>query len=131
MRLNNRAHIGTLLGRLRGSLGVTLRDRPTLRRAVALGLIAGVIAATVLVGASLPLRPGSAGRLVFRVWRSVSPEAHGRYYATINEVRIYYETYGKAPSVLVLHGGLGSIMEVATMWRTEPHCSLVPGIAEA
>jgi pimeloyl-ACP methyl ester carboxylesterase len=34
---------------------------------------------------------------------------HGGKYLNINDVRIYYETYGAGTPVLVLHGGLGSI----------------------
>jgi pimeloyl-ACP methyl ester carboxylesterase len=50
--------------------------------------------------------------LVFTVWRAVSSEAHGGQYANINGVRIWYETYGSGPPVLVLHGGTGSLEDM-------------------
>jgi pimeloyl-ACP methyl ester carboxylesterase len=46
------------------------------------------------------------------VWKSVSGRAHGGQYVNVNDVRIYYETYGSGGPVLVLHGGLGSIADM-------------------
>jgi pimeloyl-ACP methyl ester carboxylesterase len=60
------------------------------------------------LGAALfVLHRPAAGRLIFAVWRMVSRESHGGQYADINGVRIWYETYGSGPTVLVLHGGTG------------------------
>src|SRR5262249_24612854 len=36
-------------------------------------------------------------------------KAHGGQFAAINNIRIYYETYGAGRPVLILHGGLGSL----------------------
>jgi pimeloyl-ACP methyl ester carboxylesterase len=74
--------------------------------------------AAILVAALFMLRPASAGHLVFDVWRASSPEAHGGRYANINGVRIWYETYGSGPPVLVLHGGTGSLDDMREQIRT-------------
>lgn len=42
----------------------------------------------------------------FYLWKKVSGQAHGGNYANLDGVKIYYETYGKGPPVVVLHGGL-------------------------
>jgi pimeloyl-ACP methyl ester carboxylesterase len=47
--------------------------------------------------------------LEYYVWRFIAAKAHGGQHVNINDVSIYYETYGAGPPVLVLHGGLGSI----------------------
>jgi pimeloyl-ACP methyl ester carboxylesterase len=44
----------------------------------------------------------------FYVWTLVANQAHGGQRANVNDVSIYYETYGAGLPVLVLHGGLGS-----------------------
>jgi pimeloyl-ACP methyl ester carboxylesterase len=62
--------------------------------------------------ALLIFKPSLTGRLVFMAWRAVSSEAHGGQYANINGVRIWYETYGSGPPVLVLHGGTGSLEDM-------------------
>ena len=43
----------------------------------------------------------------FYVWETLSGKGHGGRRADIDGVRIYYETFGKGPPVLVLHGGTG------------------------
>jgi pimeloyl-ACP methyl ester carboxylesterase len=75
------------------------------------------MATIVLATALLARRHVISGRVQFRVWRTLSPEAHGGHYATINGVRIYYETYGRGSPVLVLHGGLGSIEDMGCQIR--------------
>lgn len=40
----------------------------------------------------------------FWIWRAVTRERHGGQYATVNGVRLYYETYGAGRPVLLLHG---------------------------
>ena len=66
-------------------------------------LFAGALA---LVGSAfLTLQRPKAVRLPFLVWRAISRDAHGGQYADINDIRIYYETYGSGTPVLVLHGG--------------------------
>ena len=76
------------------------------------------IASAALLGAALLIfRPPFAGRLVFAGWRTVSWEAHGGRYANINGVRIWYETYGGGPPVLVLHGGAGSLEDMREQIR--------------
>jgi pimeloyl-ACP methyl ester carboxylesterase len=74
--------------------------------AIVIGLLAMLLAAYLLF-----YRP-SAGKVAFTVWRMVSREAHGGQYASINGVRIYYETYGAGRPVLVLHGGGGALEDM-------------------
>ena len=52
----------------------------------------------------------------FYVWKFTAGKAHGGRYAKINNICIYYETYGAGPPTLVLHGGFGSI-EGPGRWR--------------
>ena len=41
----------------------------------------------------------------FAKWKTTSSEAHGGQAVEVNGVKIYYETYGSGPAVLVLHPG--------------------------
>jgi len=41
----------------------------------------------------------------FIKWKTTSGEAHGGQVVDVNGVKIYYETYGSGPAVLVLHPG--------------------------
>ena len=43
----------------------------------------------------------------FYVWKTLSGQGHGGRRANVDGVSIYYETFGKGPPVLVLHGGKG------------------------
>jgi pimeloyl-ACP methyl ester carboxylesterase len=45
----------------------------------------------------------------FITWKATSSEAHGGQTLKVNGVKIYYETYGSGPPVLVLHGGTAFI----------------------
>lgn len=45
----------------------------------------------------------------FYVWKAISGQSHGGTTAEINGIKLYYETYGEGPPVLVLHGGTGFI----------------------
>ena len=51
----------------------------------------------------------AVGIPAFYVWKALSGKLHGGAIAEINGVKIYYETYGKGPPVLVLHGGTAFI----------------------
>ena len=75
-------------------------------------LFAIVLSAGALGVASHALRDMTDGRLAFRVWRTFSRAAHGGHSVAVNDITIYYETYGIGPPVLVLHGGLGSIEDM-------------------
>ena len=48
----------------------------------------------------------------FYIWKIFSGKAHGGRYANVNNVQIYFETYGTGPPVLVLHGGLGRLEDM-------------------
>jgi pimeloyl-ACP methyl ester carboxylesterase len=69
----------------------------------------GIACSFLILGATIyltvkPLR----GWLDFYAWKFFAAKGHGGRYAAIDNVSIYYETYGEGPPVLVLHGGLGS-----------------------
>jgi pimeloyl-ACP methyl ester carboxylesterase len=74
--------------------------------------LAATAALVILLGAASQLNSTRLARLEFYVWSVVAGKAHGGQYAEINNVRIYYETYGSGPPVLVLHGGLGSSLDM-------------------
>jgi pimeloyl-ACP methyl ester carboxylesterase len=80
-------------------------------------LLGIIVAAGPLAAASQALHDGTARRVAFRVWRIVSPEAHGGGYVAVNGIRLYYETYGSGAPVLVLHGGLGSLEDMGPQIR--------------
>jgi pimeloyl-ACP methyl ester carboxylesterase len=71
---------------------------------VAFGLVLGVV--------FYRLRGETVGQLGFYAWKLFSAEAHGGQYASINGIRLYYETYGSGQPVLVLHGGTGSLEDM-------------------
>src|SRR5437763_872713 len=75
-------------------------------RAVAIGMC---VIAAVLGAASYVLNRVAYGIPAFFVWKAMSGLARGGGYAELNGVRLYYQTYGRGPPVLVLHGGLGFI----------------------
>jgi pimeloyl-ACP methyl ester carboxylesterase len=74
---------------------------------IGLAAVGATLAAT-----SHAWREAAAERVAFGVWRTLSPEAHGGGSVAINGIRLYYETYGAGPPVLVLHAGLGSIEDM-------------------
>lgn len=45
----------------------------------------------------------------FYLWKAFSGKAHGGQHIRVNDINVYYETFGAGPPVLVLHGGLGSL----------------------
>jgi pimeloyl-ACP methyl ester carboxylesterase len=74
------------------------------------GWIAAACAAVVVLAAGVAwpvLDRAYVGIPGFYVWKSVSGRAHGGARADLDGVRIYYETFGQGPPVLVLHGGTG------------------------
>jgi pimeloyl-ACP methyl ester carboxylesterase len=71
---------------------------------VALGLFLGVVL--------YRLGGQTIGTFAFDAWKLFSAEAHGGQYADINGIRLYYETFGSGPPVLVLHGGTGSLEDM-------------------
>lgn len=89
--------------------------------AALVAVVSGVIA--VGSAALFVLNGGAYTWLNFYVWKLGSGKAHGGQRVSINDVSIYYETYGAGPPVLVLHGGLGSIegMSYQIMKLAESH----------
>ncbi len=75
-------------------------------------VLAIVLALTVVAAAAIlwtQFDRANAGVPGFAVWKLLSGKAHGGQRADVDGVRIYYETYGAGPPVLVLHGGLASL----------------------
>jgi pimeloyl-ACP methyl ester carboxylesterase len=76
------------------------------------------VAAASVLSFVLAIHGDRLGRLNFRLWRAVSSESHGGRYLEINGVQLYSETYGHGlPAVAVLHGGLGSIVDMHNQIR--------------
>ena len=82
-----------------------MRARSILRTTALIG-IAGFFAISVV--AFYPSFGPMRGWLTFYAWCVFSGAAHGGNLAIVNDVSIYYETYGAGSPVLILHGGLGS-----------------------
>ncbi len=61
----------------------------------------------------------------FMVWRAVSGTAHGGQRIATGGARIYYETYGSGPPVLVLHGGFGILESMHNQITDLAHDHLV------
>jgi pimeloyl-ACP methyl ester carboxylesterase len=54
----------------------------------------------------------SNGKLWFFLWDLLSHAAHGGNHIVVDDVIIYYEVFGSGSPVLVLHGGLGSLVDM-------------------
>jgi pimeloyl-ACP methyl ester carboxylesterase len=78
-------------------------DRPSRGREGLLVLLLAI--AIPLLWARFDSR--NAGVPDFFLWKAVSGKSHGGQHAVIDGVRLYYETFGAGPPVLVLHGGKG------------------------
>jgi pimeloyl-ACP methyl ester carboxylesterase len=77
-----------------------------------------ILAAAGVLSFVLAIHGERLARLHFRLWRAVSSESHGGRYVEINGVKLYYETFGHGlPAVVVLHGGLGSIVDMHNQIR--------------
>ena len=63
----------------------------------------------ILGGSCIAINKVSYGIAGFLVWQFFSGQYHGGNYAEVNGIRLYYETYGEGPPVLVLHGGTAFI----------------------
>jgi pimeloyl-ACP methyl ester carboxylesterase len=73
------------------------------------GLLALTIAGTA-AGAFVDTK--SHGKLWFLLWGLLSHLPHGGDQIRIDGVIIHYEVFGSGPPVLVLHGGLGSLVDM-------------------
>ena len=84
--------------------------KPIMKNKMTLFFIGIGVLATVLGIATYAINGPVHRWLGFYVWKFIAGKAHGGQYVNVNNVDIYYETYGAgSPPVLVLHGGLGSI----------------------
>jgi pimeloyl-ACP methyl ester carboxylesterase len=73
------------------------------------GVLALIIAVT-LAGAVVDTE--SNGKVWFFLWNLLSHRANGGRRIAVDDVTIYYKTFGSGPPVLVLHGGLGSSVDM-------------------
>ena len=89
-----------------------LAQIPLMIKSIPFRLVRIAVLIVSLVTAFYALNRLATGRLGFYVWKVVSGEAHGGQYVNIDHFRIYFETYGHGPPVLVLHGGLGVIEDM-------------------
>ena len=69
-----------------------------------MGVAAAVFALAIVWAGFDRANSGAPG---FYVWKTLSGQGHGGRRANIDGVSIYYETFGKGPPVLILHGGKG------------------------
>jgi alpha-beta hydrolase superfamily lysophospholipase len=77
-----------------------------------------IVAAASLPSFVLAIHGNTLGRLHFRLWRAISGESNGGRYVEINGVKLYFETFGRGlPAVVVLHGGMGSIVDMRNQIR--------------
>lgn len=77
-----------------------------------------IVAAASALSLGLAIQGDRIGRVNFRIWRAVSRESHGGHYVENNGVKLYYEDFGQGlPAVVVLHGGLGSIVSMHNQIR--------------
>ncbi len=74
----------------------------TWRRAAIIGLIL----AFAVVGWTRFDR-ANVGVPGFYIWKALTGRGHGGQRAAVDGVQIYYETFGRGPPVLVMHGGTG------------------------
>jgi pimeloyl-ACP methyl ester carboxylesterase len=81
----------------------------TMLTRLCVGVVALTIAGTV-AGALVDRE--SNGTLFFLLWDLRYPRGNGGHRIAVDGVTIYYETFGGGPPVLVLHGGLGSLVEM-------------------
>ena len=79
------------------------------RRLALIGAPAFVVLGLVLSCTVVAVVAGNPG---FYIWKIFSGKAHGGRCADINNVQIYFETYGTGPPVLVLPGGLGRLEDM-------------------
>ena len=67
-------------------------------------VLVGVLAVGVFV-----VDRATSGIASFLVWRALSPDAQSGRSVHVNEVDIYFETYGEGEPLLLAHGGLATI----------------------
>jgi len=66
----------------------------------------------IACAAAIAISWAQGGELWFRVWKAVAGKAHGERYLAAGCILLHYETFGRGPPVLVLHGGLGSASDM-------------------
>ncbi len=88
-----------------------------------------MVAAACALSFILDVDSDTLGRLEFQLWKAVSSESHGGHDVAINGVKIHYETFGHGlPAVVVLHGGLGSLVDMRNQIRSLAETRMVIAI---
>ena len=75
-------------------------------------LLRRTLLGALLLAAVATVAAASSGKLCFLLWDTLAPRAHGGRRIAVDGVTIYYEAVGSGPPVLVLHGGLGSLVDM-------------------
>lgn len=76
-------------------------------------LCVGFLALTIAAAtAGVFVNTKTNGELWFFLWDFFSRASHGGDHIVVGNVSIYYEVFGSGPPVLVLHGGLGSLVDM-------------------
>jgi pimeloyl-ACP methyl ester carboxylesterase len=108
---------------------VDSKERMLRRTKLAIVFSAVIVAAACTLAFVVAIRDDTLGRMDFRLWRAISSEAHGGRYVEVNGVKLYYEVFGHGlPAVVVLHGGLGSIVDMHNQIRTLAETRMVVAI---
>jgi pimeloyl-ACP methyl ester carboxylesterase len=96
-----------LPARLFGSL-----RRGVLRRRVGLVVLGGIAVVAAAGGARWAAQRVSYNDLQLRIWAALHGGRQSRRVTSADGASIFYETFGSGPPVLVLHGGLGSLVDM-------------------
>jgi hypothetical protein len=75
---------------------VGFKKRMLRRTNLAIVCSAAIVASACTLGFGVAIRYNTLGRMDFRVWRTISSEAHGGGYIRVNGAKLYYETFGHA-----------------------------------
>jgi pimeloyl-ACP methyl ester carboxylesterase len=86
--------------------------RSVIRRRIGLIALGGVAAVAAGGVARLAARTMSYGELQLRAWAALHGGRQSGRVATADGASIYHEAFGRGPPVLVLHGGLGSLVDM-------------------
>ncbi len=93
------------------------------RSKIAWGVGAGLV--VILLVGVFAVNARFYGIPAFEAWRAVSSDFHGGQRADINGISLYYETYGRGPPLLVMHGAVASLETMHPFIRAFAHDRLV------
>ena len=91
-------------------------------------VLALILVLLIVIGGLFAVRKSGLSlheSLIFPAWQRFSGTSHAKGAAKLDDVVIYYETFGDGPPVLVLHGGLGSFEALNYQIMALAKCHLV------